>query len=104
MVLARMKVSQIFQDEPEQWGLRGDPYLWRELKERLSKIQMPETPKQLERIIVKEYEAATGYSIDQGKYFIIERFMHGGLSSGGISPDFWKNRGIPMLIKRHVAP
>ena len=27
-------VSIIFTPEPDQWGLRGDPFLWQLLKER----------------------------------------------------------------------
>ena len=99
-----MKVSEIFEDEPDQWGLRGDPYLWRELKERLGTIDMPETPEQLQSIIEKEYEMVTGYSINHKEHFRVERFMHGGMSSGGVSPEFWNKRGIPMLVNRHVAP
>ena len=26
-------LSVIFEEEPDQWGLRGDPFLWAELKE-----------------------------------------------------------------------
>ena len=99
-----MKISEIFEDETKQWGLRGDPYLWRELKERLDAVEMPESPEQLRSIIEREYEAATGHPISRKEFFKVERFMHGGMSSGGISPDFWKNSGIPMLVKRHVAP
>lgn len=99
-----MKVSTLFEDEPEQWGLRGDPYLWRELKERLDRTELPESPEQLKQIIEEEYEAATGHSINHMKHFGVERFKHGGMSSGGISPEFWINIGIPMLIKRHAAP
>ena len=99
-----MKISKIFEEEPEQWGLRGDPYLWRELKDRLASIEMPETPDQLKSIIEKEYEEATGHPIDHKGHFKVERFMHGGMSSGGISPEFWSSSAIPMLVKRHAAP
>ena len=99
-----MRISKIFEDEPEQWGLRGDPYLWRELKDRLNSVEMPETPDQLRSIIEKEYEEATGHSISHKEHFRVERFMHGGMSSGGISPEFWVSNAIPMLVKRHAAP
>lgn len=98
-----MKVSDIFEDEPSQWGLRGDPYLWRELKARLDAMDMPETPEQLKSMIEKEYEMVTGYSINHQECFRVEKFAHGGLSSGGISPAFWHERGIPMLVNRHAV-
>jgi hypothetical protein len=99
-----MKISKIFEDEPKQWGLRGDRYLWREIRARLESTEMPESPEQLREIIENEYEITTGHSIGHKEHFQIERFMHGGMSSGGISPDFWINCGIPILIKRHAEP
>ena len=27
-----MQVSDLFDPEPQRWGLRGDPYLWRALR------------------------------------------------------------------------
>jgi len=99
-----VKVSEIFEDEPIQWGLRGDPYLWREMRERLKEIEMPSTSEELKALIEVTYEAATGHPLTYKKHFIIERFKHGGMSSGGISPKFWVSRGIPMLVKRHVKP
>jgi hypothetical protein len=51
-----MKVSEIFEEEPRHWGLRGDPFLWRELKEIFKEIDMPDTPQELQVLIEKEYE------------------------------------------------
>jgi len=99
-----MKVSEIFEDEPIQWGLRGDPYLWREMRERLKVIDMPSTSEELKALIERTYEAATGHALTDENHFTIERFKHGGMSSGGISPQFWLSRGIPVLVRRHVKP
>ncbi len=99
-----MKVSEIFNDEPFRWGLRGDPYLWREMKERLKETEMPPTANELQALIEKTYEAATGHAISYEKHFAVERFKHGGMSSGYISPEFWVSRGIPLLVERHPKP
>ena len=99
-----MKIEAIFEAEPIQWGFRGDPYLWRELKERLAEMDMPATPEKLKEIIEKAYEDATGFNISHNKTIIIERFKHGGMSSGGVSPKFWQEKGIPMLLGRHIKP
>ena len=96
-----MKVSEIFEDEPIQWGLRGDPFLWRELKEIFREIDMPDTPKELQTLIEIEYENSTEYPISYQKHFGIERFRSHGMSSGGISPEFWISSGIPLLVRRH---
>ena len=97
-----MKVSEIFEEEPTQWGLRGDPFLWRELKERLNNISMPETSEQLKALIEKEYEVATGHPISYENIFGVERFLSHGMSSGGISPEFWVKKAIPLLVSRHI--
>lgn len=46
-----MKVSEIFGDEPINGGLRGDPFLWQELKEAFKEIDMPDTPQELQALI-----------------------------------------------------
>jgi hypothetical protein len=97
-----MKIAIIFEEEPIQWGLRGDPFLWRELKERLKEIEMPKTPELLKKLIEKEYEEATGYPITHNENFGIERFRSHGMSSGGIAPEFWVTTAIPLLISRHA--
>ncbi|QIZ76257.1 hypothetical protein [Ferrimonas lipolytica] len=99
-----MKISEIFENEPTQWGLRGDPFLWRELKETLTAVDMPATPSELQALIEAEYENATGHSISEQKLFFIERFCSHGMSSGGISPDFWVAKAIPLLVSRHAKP
>ncbi|MBT2788256.1 MULTISPECIES: hypothetical protein [unclassified Halomonas] len=99
-----MKVSEIFEEEPVKWGLRGDPILWRELKERLSVIYMPESPDELKEIIEREYEVSNGRCISHEKNFGVERLKTHGMSSGGVCPEFWVNRGIPLLVSRHAKP
>lgn len=99
-----MKISGIFEEEPIQWGLRGDPFLWRELKERFQNIEMPETSEKLRELIEKEYELSTGHPISYEKHFGVERFKSHGMSSGGVSPEFWATRGIPLLVSRHAKP
>jgi len=96
-----MKVSTIFDNEPIQWGLRGDPFLWRELKQVFREIDMPDTQRELKELIEKAYERSTGHPISHQKQFGIERFRSHGMSSGGISPEFWSNNGIPLLVSRH---
>src|SRR5262249_59346705 len=39
--VAIMKMSELFDPEPRTWGLRGDPYLWRALREHLSGADVP---------------------------------------------------------------
>ncbi len=96
-----MNISEIFEGEPRQWGLRGDAYLWEELKERFKQIEMPKTKSRLLELIQNEYLTVTEKSITQLEPFWIERFSHGGISSGGICPEFWNDKAIPLLLARH---
>jgi hypothetical protein len=98
-----MKVSEIFEEEPRHWGLRGDPFLWRELKEIFKEIDMPDTPQELQVLIEKEYEKSTGHPISYQKNFGIERFRSHGMSSGFVGPSFWVSTGIPLLVGRHAT-
>ena len=46
--------------EPDQWGLRGDPLLWRELRERFSDSGIPKTAAQFTDELVRAFEELTG--------------------------------------------
>jgi len=35
-----MKLSAIFEEKPERWGFRGDPYFWDHLKERAEHMEI----------------------------------------------------------------
>ena len=95
-----MTVSKLFEDEPRQWGLRGDPFLWRDLKSHFESAPVPKDQDELKSILEEAFESKTGYPLAHSEHFYIEKYSHGGMSSGKISPEFWRDVGIPMLIKR----
>ena len=97
------KIAALFEPEPEQWGFRGDPYLWREMQERLADTDMPDSRKELREILEQTFEAATGFGVDHTDIIVIDRFKGGGMSSGGISTEFWRSTGIPLLLQRFGA-
>lgn len=96
-------MSRIFEEKPNRWGLRGDPYLWDELSASLGNRDMPGTPEELRELLENEYKSLTGRSICYKKNFLVERYMHGGMSSGYISPGFWSSIAIPLLVSRHMT-
>ncbi|WP_428242722.1 hypothetical protein [Gynuella sp.] len=99
-----MKVSRLFDPKPEQWGLRGDPFLWDELKEKLDCVELPESEDELKNLLENEIERSLEKPISYDGSIVIERFKHGGMSSGGISLKYWKETGIPLLIRRCFKP
>ena len=95
-------VSVIFTPEPGQWGLRGDPFLWRLLKERYQAAELPYPPEALREDILRIFADLTGELPAPGKHYYVERFAktHVGMSTGWVSGDFWLDTAIPLLMER----
>ena len=93
-------VDAVFSERPEQWGLRGDPYLWSELRESLRAYERPVGSRELNAILQSEFQRLIGVSVTHPEDVYIERFACGGMSSGYISMTFWRDRAIPELCKR----
>ena len=94
-----MNLSNIFDEKPERWGLRGDPYFWDYLKEKAEDIEIA-SPDDLEKWIKKEHLALSGEEMTEGSMVRIEEFAHGGMSSGGVCGTWWSEEGIPLLKSR----
>ena len=99
-----MKLSKIFEEKPESWGFRGDPYFWDHLKERAENMDMI-APDELEKWIKEEYLALSGKALmdEYMDFAVIAQFAHGGMSSGGVDNQWWMNEGIPLLKSRLAA-
>ena len=95
-------VSDLFSPQPTQWGLRGDPYLWKEMRESFVGVVCPGTTEKLAALLGSKFEDLTGYPISHEEDFGIERFSHGGMSSGMISAEFWRLSAIPLLCTRMI--
>ena len=96
-------ISGLFSPEPSQWGLRGDPYLWREMAEQFQGVPLPETSRELLFVLEEAFLKLTGHPVSYPEHFRLDRHAHGGMSSGGIATEFWRERGIPLLLSRYVA-
>ena len=99
-----MKLLKIFEEKPERWGFRGDPYFWDYLKELAGNMDII-SPDALEKWIKEEYLSLSGKALTD-KYMdfaVVERFAHGGMSSGGVDNQWWMNEGIPLLKSRLTA-
>ncbi len=93
-------IGLLFEKEPEQWGLRGDPYLWKEMYDFFFSIPLPESESALVLEIQTTFFKLTGKKITAQEHFFVEHFAHGGISSGYISPEFWREWALPHLISR----
>ena len=97
------RVGAVFDPDPWQWGLRGDPHVWWHMAEVLSAEPFPQTEAQLVALIERTFEDFTGAPWSTPEPFYLEQYAHGGMSSGIVSPDWWRQTGLPLLLERFAA-
>jgi len=96
-------IKDIFEDEPSKWGLRGDPYMWRELEKllfgitkNLNQIEFEaELEKQFYSFINREGKRKSNDTI----WF--ESFPQLGMSGGSISVAWWQEIGLPLIKRKY---
>lgn len=97
-------LGNLFKANPSGWGLRGDPYLWAEFAARFENVPMPVSESALRSQLYTAFKEITGVAITSPQRSVyIARFAHGGMSSGHISPEFWREQGFPLVIERFHA-
>lgn len=82
-------------------GLRGDPHLWRELSATLASTPLPATEAELVALLEATYLQLVGAPLDATEPTFVARHSHGGMSSGYVSPQFWRERAVPLLLARY---
>jgi len=87
-------------EEPIQYGLRGDPYLWKDLKVRFEYSDVKNL-EEFSEFLITTFKENTGSEPLTGQNFGVKHFRFGGMSSGSVSSDFWIDRGFPLLLERY---
>jgi hypothetical protein len=97
-----MKLSALFDPEPRSWGLRGDPYVWQALREHLSGTDMPASADEVVSLLHEAFSELVGIDLaaDPSPSVYCERYAHGGMSSGMVHLDTWRQQLIPLLTER----
>lgn len=93
-------IENIFGVTPEQWGLRGDPYLWESFRNYFEQEGLPREINGFEIELIKQFKSRTRKSIFDKHSVYVEEYAHGGMSSGQISIDKWRDDFIPLLMAR----
>ena len=93
-------IGELFEIEPRQWGLRGDPQLWKELRSKFSCTSLPKDTNELRLILSHGFEDAVGEPIEYCETALVDRFHTHGMSSGIVSGRFWRDVGFPLIISR----
>jgi hypothetical protein len=97
-------IGDLFRDPPSQWGWRGDPYLWEEMRQVFQPMPLPSSADTLEAMLKSAFFVLTSHPIstDPEEMPVIDRFKSGGMTSGGVYPPFWREEAIPLIIERFV--
>ena len=95
-------IENIFNPTPKQWGLRGDLYLWESLKNHFEQVGLPRKIDEFEIELIKLFKSKTSKSIFDKESVFVEGYAHGGMSSGHISIDKWRDEFIPLLMERFI--
>lgn len=95
-----MHIAELMRERPDTWGLRGDPHLWDEMERSFMSVPLPEDRAGLERLMQQCFEDNAGIPLEyEGEHFV-PRFDTVGMSSGHVSPAFWRTIAIPLLLER----
>ncbi|MFD5633658.1 hypothetical protein ACFWJM_05870 [Streptomyces sp. NPDC127077] len=95
-------MADLFDPEPERWGLRGDPYLWRALRAHLSDADVLTSVDEVVSRLRAAFSELVGLDLAGDRQPSVYRaeYAHGGMSSGMISLDTWRERLMPLLAER----
>ncbi|MFD3943748.1 hypothetical protein [Streptomyces sp. NPDC058579] len=95
-------MASFFDPEPERWGLRGDPHVWRALRDELSGTDVPASLGEAVELLRVTFSELVGVDLagDPASSVYRKSFAHGGMSSGMVSLDTWRESLMPLLASR----
>lgn len=99
----RPSAADLFEPEPDTWGLRGDPYLWDDMQRHLASHEFPTDERKARRILEGLFQQLVGCDLadpDSEEMVFVERYAHGGMSSGQVDLPTWRKVLIPLLLSR----
>ena len=100
--LTEQQILSIF-IEPRQWGLRGDRFLWHELRRHFLDYGVSKSFETFDSQLSIKFQELVGvpFTTSQENVFV-DRYDKGGMSSGLILPEWWREIGIPLLRERFI--
>ena len=100
--MAEPDFATLFARPLTQWGMRGDPPLWRAMARAVKGRPLPQAFWDVRSQVEGEFEHITGHPLtDSAEPFLVRDFVIGsGMSDGMVLPVFWVRTAIPILIDR----
>jgi len=95
--------QEIFKENPTSWGLRGDPYMWEELRSHMTNIGHKFTVKEFDNYITGffiNFLLANGKKVGEDIYHV-RCFPAEGMSGGKVSMVWWQEIAKTELIVRY---
>ena len=97
-------LSELFSIQPPNWGLRGDPWLWQDMKQAFAATPFPHSSSELVADIHRIFQEKTGTELTNSARPYVEAYAKGGMSSGMVSGKWWLNIAVPILVSlREIA-
>lgn len=91
-------LSELFDIQPPNWGLRGDPWFWQELQQTFAETPFPYSSPELVADIHRIFKEKTGEELTVSARPYVAAYDHGGASAGKLSGKWWLTTAMPILI------
>ncbi|MBQ8173008.1 MAG: hypothetical protein IJY48_06815 [Mailhella sp.] len=91
-------LSELFDIQPPNWGLRGDPWFWQDLKQAFAHTAFPYSSPELVADIHRIFKEKTGEELSTTARPYVAAYDHGGNSAGRVSGKWWLTTAMPILI------
>jgi molybdenum cofactor cytidylyltransferase len=73
------------------------------MRQRFEGVACPTTSEELASVIKEAFEELTGFPLSHADPVYVEKYSHGGMSSGYVNPKFWRETALPLLQSRFMA-
>lgn len=87
-----------------QWGLRGDLQAWQAMRDLVGATPTPNDREAVRAAYVDALRRVADVDIDQTNERVVHRphLDHGGMSGGSVDVEWWRSKGLPLLVERAV--
>ncbi len=85
-----------------QWGLRGDPHIWSSVRDIVGSTPTPAARDEVRTAFVSAIAQVADIDIDDTDELHPHRthLDHGGMSGGMVDVEWWRTKGVPLLVDR----